>query len=69
MPARQERPPPRYVQLIEHIFASRYTQGATVFEFEQTATGVAKSAERHYRLAPPEDVTSEDLDTYRRRPE
>jgi hypothetical protein len=39
-----------------------------LFEFEQAKTGVAISSEKHYRLVPPEDVTLEDLKTYRTRP-
>jgi hypothetical protein len=38
-----------------------------LFEFEQTDGGVRISAERHYKLVPPEEVTKEDLETYRQR--
>lgn len=39
-----------------------------LFEFEVGQTGVAISAERHYRLVPPDELTPEDLDNYRIRP-
>jgi hypothetical protein len=39
-----------------------------LFEFELAETGIAMSAEKHYRLGPPEEVTGEDLDSYRIRP-
>jgi len=40
-----------------------------LFAFELTDIGIAVSQERHYRLVPPADVTLEDLDTYRARPQ
>jgi hypothetical protein len=39
----------------------------TVFEFEQTSDGILISAEKHYRLVPPDEVTDEDLRIYRGR--
>lgn len=38
-----------------------------LFEFEIGDEGLKVSEERHYRLVPPEDMTPEDLDNYRRR--
>lgn len=38
-----------------------------LFEFEEGETGVAIASEKHYRLVPPEQVTPEDLETYRSR--
>lgn len=38
-----------------------------LFEFEEGENGVALSLEQHYRLVPPEEITSEDLELYRRR--
>jgi hypothetical protein len=38
-----------------------------LFEFEPGDKGIAVSSEKHYRLVSPEDVTDEDLRTYRRR--
>lgn len=40
-----------------------------LFEFEQSDDRVAVSSERHYRLVPHEDVSQDDLRTYRARPE
>jgi hypothetical protein len=37
-----------------------------LFEFEAGAKGVTVQAERHYQLVPPEELSSEDLEAYRR---
>jgi hypothetical protein len=39
-----------------------------LFELEMDEDGLKIAAERHYRLVPPEDVTSADLEAYRSRP-
>lgn len=39
-----------------------------LFELENTKKGVAVSLEKHYELVPPEELTVEDLENYRRRP-
>lgn len=39
-----------------------------LFAFEQAENGVAVSAERHYRLTPPDELTAEELVSYRQRP-
>lgn len=39
-----------------------------LFAFEESANGLAVTRETHYRLVPPEDVSAEDLQTYRNRP-
>lgn len=39
-----------------------------LFEFEQSDRGVVISAERHYRLVQPAELTIEELTTYQRRP-
>lgn len=36
-----------------------------LFEFEQTNEGIKVSAEKHYRLVKPEDVSLEELESYR----
>jgi hypothetical protein len=38
-----------------------------MFEVEQYETGVRKSRERHYRLVPPQQMTSSDIEAYRMR--
>ena len=40
-----------------------------LFEFEEGDKGVGVSGERHYRLVAPDQMTPEDLETYRRRSE
>lgn len=39
----------------------------SLFEFEESKDGASIAAEKHYKLVPPEEVTEEDLDTYRKR--
>ncbi|MGH7453134.1 MAG: endonuclease, partial [bacterium] len=39
----------------------------TLFEFEETENGIIIASEKHYRLVPPEEMTTDDLDTYRKR--
>lgn len=38
-----------------------------LFEFEKTETSIAISMEKHYRLVPPEQMTTSDLENYRMR--
>jgi hypothetical protein len=38
-----------------------------LFEFEQNERGVVVCSEKHYKLVPPDEVTEEDLKTYRER--
>jgi hypothetical protein len=40
-----------------------------LFELEKGEQGIAVSSERHYRLVPGEEVTSDDLKAYRKRQE
>lgn len=50
------------------IGAQFIANGAIVlFEFEQTQAGVRISAEKHYKLVSPDEVSLEDLQTYRQR--
>jgi hypothetical protein len=38
-----------------------------LFELEETEHGVAKASEKHYRLVSPDDLSSQDMATYRNR--
>lgn len=40
-----------------------------LFEFERTEEGIRVSAEKHYRLVPPDDLTPEELQNYKTRSE
>ena len=40
-----------------------------LFELEEGDKGVGVSIEKHYRLVPADQMTREDLETYRRRSE
>ena len=44
-------------------------QVIALFEFEETQQGIRIAQERHYRLVPPDELTAEELATYRRRTE
>jgi len=38
-----------------------------LFEFEQSKKGIVISSEKHYLLVPPEEISAEDLEIYRKR--
>ena len=38
-----------------------------LFEFEESEEGLGITAEKHYKLVPPEEVTEADLENYRSR--
>ncbi|MBI3696577.1 MAG: endonuclease [Acidobacteria bacterium] len=42
-------------------------QVIALFEFEQGEKGIGISSEKHYKLVPPEEVTKDDLESYRTR--
>lgn len=43
-------------------------EAIAMFEFEQTDQGVRVSAEKHYRLARPDELSDEELQSYPSRP-
>ncbi|MFZ0913079.1 MAG: DNA methyltransferase [Candidatus Korobacteraceae bacterium] len=50
------------------IGAQFMTEGViALFEFEESEDGIVISAEKHYKLVPPEEVTDSDLARYRER--
>jgi len=55
--------------LICRPIAAQFMDGGIIalFEFEQAGDTVRISAEKHYKLVPPEEVTNEDLEGYRQR--
>jgi hypothetical protein len=55
--------------LICRPIAARFMGGGIIalFEFEQADDTARISAEKHYKLVPPEEVTKEDLENYRQR--
>jgi hypothetical protein len=59
----------KFPRLICRPIAASFVKGGIIalFEFEQADGAVRISAERHYKLVPPEEVTKEDLESYRRR--
>ena len=60
----------KFPNLICRAIAAQFMEGDLIalFELEQTEEGVRVSAECHYRLVHPENLSSEELDEYRRRP-
>ncbi len=59
----------KFPQLICRPIAAQFMKNDVIamFEFEKTKKGLAVSSEKHYRLVPPEEMTAEDLDRYRKR--
>lgn len=60
----------KFPQLIPRPIAAQFmdTDVIALFEFEETEKGIAISAEKHYRMVRPDDLSSEELETYRGRP-
>lgn len=62
----------RFPNLVARPVAAQFVEADLIalFAFERDREGaIGVSEERHYRLAPPEDLDAEDLETYRQRPE
>jgi hypothetical protein len=61
----------KFPQLICRPIAAQFMEDDVIslFELEESKKGFAISAERHYRLVPPDGLTPEELETYRGRPE
>ena len=59
----------KFASLICRPIAAQFMEFDLIalFQFEEGENGVALSSEKHYRLVPPEEVTEDDLDSYRRR--
>jgi hypothetical protein len=55
--------------LICRPIGAQFLETGTIalFEFEQADGSVKISAEKHYKLVPPEEVTKQDLENYRQR--
>jgi hypothetical protein len=59
----------KFPGLICRPLGAQFMAGGIIalFEFEEADGSVKISAERHYKLVPPEEVTKEDLEAYRQR--
>ncbi|MBI2496075.1 MAG: endonuclease [Candidatus Omnitrophica bacterium] len=59
----------KFPLLVCRPIAAQFMQDNLIalFEFEQSENGVSITAEKHYKLVPPEQVTEADLNTYRQR--
>lgn len=60
----------KFPYLICHAIGAQFIQHDLIalFAFEPNENGVALLREKHYRLAPPEQFSAEDIQQYRRRP-
>ncbi len=58
----------KFPDAIGRPIAAQFMDDKTIvlFEFLQTEEGVRVTSERHYRLAPPDEITAEELEEYRR---
>lgn len=61
----------KFAGLICRPIAAQFMKAGVIalFEFEEHAGKFGISAEKHYQLVPPEDLTREDLETYKVRPD
>ena len=59
----------KFPTLICRPIGAQFMGGGIIalFELEQAEGTVRISAEKHYKLVPPEEVTKEDLESYRQR--
>lgn len=59
----------KFPDLICSAIAAQFMAGDVIvlFRFEMNEEGIALTDEKHYKLVPPEEVSSEDLKTYRQR--
>ena len=59
----------RFPLLIAKPIGTQFVDDRTVamFEFERSSEGVRVASERHYRLVDPEEISQEDLVSYRQR--
>lgn len=61
----------KFPDLIPRLIGAQFMADEVIalFEFEETQQGIRIAEERHYRLVPPDQLTAEELATYRRRAE
>jgi len=59
----------KFHSLICRPIAAQFMEGGVIalFEFEESEEGLGITAEKHYKLVPPEEVTEADLENYRSR--
>ncbi|PYP87983.1 MAG: endonuclease [Blastocatellia bacterium AA13] len=60
----------KFPLLVCRPIGAQFVQGDLIalFEFEEGDKGISVLSEKHYKLVPPEAVTSDDLEVYRSRP-
>ncbi len=59
----------KFPGLIYLPIASQFMENDLIalFQLEETAEGIRVAIEKHYRLVPPEEISTEDLASYRNR--
>ncbi len=59
----------KFTTLLCRPLAAQFMKDRTIalFAFEKTMDDIRVSVEKHYRLVPPDEVTTEDLQNYRKR--
>jgi len=59
----------KFPSLVCRAIAAQFMDNDVIalFQFEDSDDGIRIANEKHYKLVPPEEVTEEDLDTYRKR--
>ena len=60
----------KFADLICRPIAAQFMADRVIalFEFEKSQSGIAISSEKHYKLVQPEELTTEELQSYGRRP-
>ena len=60
----------KFPHLLCRAIAAQFIQDNLIalFEFEKTNDGIKVSSEKHYRLVHSEDLSQEELESYRIRP-
>jgi hypothetical protein len=61
----------RFPELVVRPLGAQFIEKNLIalFEFEDTDQGIRIAGEKHYRLVPPEQLTTEELRAYRNRPD
>ena len=59
----------KFPSLVCRPIAAQFMQDDLIvlFDFEEDVNGLSLSSEKHYRLVPPQEVSTEDLEAYRTR--
>jgi hypothetical protein len=61
----------KFPELICRPIAAQFMSEGVIalFEFQEEKAGIKISGEKHYKLVPPDEISSDDLKRYQRRKE